>query len=75
MRVANTACVGDGVALDNWIPVIERCVVVAIVAEGIADLFFVGRVTCEVGEEERNFRLVVLSLNGSGKTAGHERDE
>jgi hypothetical protein len=62
MRVAHTASEGNGVALDDGSTIVERSVVVAIVAESVADLLLLRSVACEVGEEIGYFWLCVLSM-------------
>ena len=63
MRVSHTLCEGDGVALDDREAGIERGVVIAVIAEGITDLFFFGSVAREIGKEVRHFSFVLLGMS------------
>ena len=60
--VAGASCQGDRVALDNRVAIVERSEVVAVFAQCVAYLFFLRRVTCEVGEEV-GYHLIFVGIN------------
>lgn len=58
--VAHATGERNAVAVDDGIAVVERCVVVAVVADGIADLFFFRVIPRKIGEEIRHVRFIRL---------------
>ena len=62
--IADALGQGDSVAGDNGGTVVERGVVVAVVADGVADLLVLGGVAVEIGEEIGHHLVGVLRLLG-----------
>ena len=60
--VADTLCQGDGVALDDGPSLVQRRVVVAVVAQGVANLLVLGCVAVEIGEEVGHHLALALRL-------------
>ena len=69
MWVSHTLGEGDGVAADDGETAIERGVVVAVIAEGITDLFFFRSVAREIREEIGHVLLLLLGVcHGHGNS-------
>ena len=64
MRVAHTLCQGDGVTGNNGHAVINRCVVIAILAQGIAYLLVLGVIAIKISKEVSHHLVGILWLWG-----------
>ena len=64
MGIAHTTRQGDRVALDDGVAVVERSEVIAVIAQGVADLLLMGCITCEICEQICHHRLFALLSKG-----------
>ena len=62
VRVAHALCQGDGVAGDDGCTMVQRRVVVAVVADGVAYLLVLRGVAVEISEEVSHHLVRVLWL-------------
>jgi len=70
VRVAHTLCQGYGVAFDDGHAVVQRRVVIAVVADGVADLLVLRSIAVEVGEKVGNHLIGIVRFAGSGVRPG-----